>query len=201
MTTELKYDVFAIFPKNKIINYKQAITYQTFLENESIPNVIKYFGILPCYLDKLVLKIHPRDILVCSDLNSVIDTRFKELFSDKNIKELYVIKFNISYSQLYIPLTSIFHSRFNTFAMEWLNNYLMTLCDTPITEQNFISLKDMCFIQQIIDDNEIKTLCDHIIKKYIPLKYGDFSKMSKEMGVTHTHAKRLFEKYYPFLVK
>jgi len=163
---DLQYNLCALFPKQKILNYINVVTFETYLENESLENVLRLFGIDWRFLDKNTFKIHPCDILLHhSEWNKIEDVNIKDLFEGH--QKLYKIDLSLSISNILIPLTRIFNTRFELFPYEWLTNYVSTLCDDIITDQKRISIFNILDINKITIPLERKTFCDNLIKKYI----------------------------------
>ena len=158
-------NVCALFPESKINDYFNTFTFENYLENIPIEEVIKKFGIVPQYLNQTSLKIHPHDILVSHDnWEKIEDSKFKELMCNYPI--VYKIKLNVNYSNLLFPLTRNFNHRFDTIGIRWFQDYFMTICDHPLFTQKRISIKEFCQINELSDSARIDTYAK-FLNKYI----------------------------------
>jgi len=134
----------ALFPESKIHDYFNLFTFENYLENAPVEDVIKKFGIVPQYLNHS-LKIHPHDILITHDVwDKIEDSKFKDLMG--NYPVVYKLDLNVDYANIFFPLTRDFNHRFDVIGIKWFQDYFMTLCDHPLFAQDRVSLKTFCDI-------------------------------------------------------
>ena len=135
-------NVCALFPESKIYEYFNLFTFENYLENAPIEEVIRKFGIIPQYLNHS-LKIHPHDILVThSQWDKIEDSKFRDLMG--NYPVVYKLDLSVDYSNILFPLTRDFNHRFDVIGIKWFQDYFMTLCDHPLFAQERLSLKEFC---------------------------------------------------------
>jgi len=159
------FTMYALFPIKKIEEYVRAITFENYMENETIENVIITHGINPCFLDKKSLAIHPLDILIHNnDWKKIEDINFKDLFGP--MVELYLLEFTLELRDILIPLTRAFNSRFELLPYQWLSTYVTTLCDHTMDDQTRLSLAECFDIQKMPEEDRVNA-CNLLIDKYV----------------------------------
>lgn len=157
-------NVCALFPESKMHDYFNLFTFENYLENAPIEEVIKKFGIIPPYLNQ-TLKIHPHDILIShDDWDNIEDIKFKDLMCNYPI--VYKISLTIDYSNILFPLTRDFNHRFDIIGIQWFQDYFMTICDHPLFAQERISIKRFCDINGTPDKDRVN-IYSKFLKKYI----------------------------------
>jgi len=157
--------VSALFPEEKLQDYKDVITFENYQSNLTIQETIRLHGIDPLYLNKSSLKVHPHDILVQQpDLEKVEDHNYRVLF--RTYPRVFKLDMEILFGDLHFPLTSGFNHRFGVLPYEWLKSYLMTNSDRDIYEQDLVTIENLGQILKIHDEEAIQ-LGYELINKYI----------------------------------
>lgn len=131
----------AIFDTDMIYKFIKTVTFESYLENLPVENVIEHLGIDSRYLPNDGT-IHPHEILVIgTNLQNIKNIAFKQLFKTD---QLFEIEFNTDIPELYIPLSSFANQDyFNLIDSIWIKSYIITLCDYSIDNYVSISIPEL----------------------------------------------------------